>query len=193
MLVSEKFFLYLQNWAGAGFLYLKIALMSLIRTQNSCALILIHSPWEKFCCWGHRNRVYLVVGDTQMEKNLVVGDTQMEKISTLKNYSSHFLEVCQVKNPVYRRHQLSWLMRIVGPIQRRDCVIYLFFTFFKHWPSGPMLSISQNVRRSVCVCVCVSVWKLSKTTTTTTIGLLKVMGTGVVYSHKGRRGISNCT
>ena len=26
--------------------------------------------------------------------------------------------------------------------------------FLKHWPSGPMLSISQNVRLSVCVSVC---------------------------------------
>ena len=29
--------------------------------------------------------------------------------------------------------------------------------FLKHWPSGPMLSISQNVRRSVRVFVCLSV------------------------------------
>ena len=29
--------------------------------------------------------------------------------------------------------------------------------FLKHWPSGPMLSISQNVRLSVCLCVRVSV------------------------------------
>ena len=43
MLVSEQFpfWLYLQNWAGSAlwkFLYLKMALMSLIRAQNSCAL-----------------------------------------------------------------------------------------------------------------------------------------------------------
>ena len=30
--------------------------------------------------------------------------------------------------------------------------------FSKHWPSGPMLSISRNVRPCVCgLCVCVSV------------------------------------
>ena len=31
------------------------------------------------------------------------------------------------------------------------------FRFSKHRPSGPMLSISRNVRLSVCLCVCVSV------------------------------------
>ena len=41
MLVSEQFlfWLYLHNWAGSAlwkFLYLKMALMSLIRAQNSC-------------------------------------------------------------------------------------------------------------------------------------------------------------
>ena len=41
MLVSEQFlfWLYLQNWAGSAlwkFLYLKMALMSFIRAQNSC-------------------------------------------------------------------------------------------------------------------------------------------------------------
>jgi hypothetical protein len=29
--------------------------------------------------------------------------------------------------------------------------------FSKHWPSGPMLSISQNVRLCVCLSVCLSV------------------------------------
>ena len=32
-----------------------------------------------------------------------------------------------------------------------------FFFFSKHWPSGPMLSISRNVRLSVCPSVCPSV------------------------------------
>ena len=33
-------------------------------------------------------------------------------------------------------------------------------TFSKHWPSGPMLSISRNVRLSVRVSVCLSVYSL---------------------------------
>ena len=34
--------------------------------------------------------------------------------------------------------------------------------FSKHRPSGPMLSISQNVRLSVCLCVCPSVVSLMR-------------------------------
>ena len=35
-----------------------------------------------------------------------------------------------------------------------------YFLFSKHRPSGPMLSISQNVHMFVCVCVCLSVCSL---------------------------------
>ena len=42
-----------------------------------------------------------------------------------------FIEIPIQKNPAYGRHQLSWSMRIVGPIQIwRSCVIFLF-CFFK--------------------------------------------------------------
>ena len=34
---------------------------------------------------------------------------------------------------------------------------FFSFKFSKHRPSGPMLSISQNVHMCVCLCVCVSV------------------------------------
>ena len=48
MLVSEQFlfWLYIQNWAGSAlwkFLYLKMALMSLIQAKNSCGKSLMFS------------------------------------------------------------------------------------------------------------------------------------------------------
>ena len=38
------------------------------------------------------------------------------------------------KNPAYGRHQLSWPMRIVGPIQIwRGCVIYIYIYILFFW------------------------------------------------------------
>ena len=42
-------------------------------------------------------------------------------------------------------------------------LIYLMQSqFLKHWPSGPMLSLRQNVRLSVCLSMCLSVCSLLK-------------------------------
>ena len=50
---------------------------------------------------------------------------------------------CPEKNPAYERHQLSWPMRIVGPIQIwRGSVIYLF----KKNPAYGRQSISRPMR-----------------------------------------------
>ena len=55
------------------------------------------------------------------------------------------------KNPASGRHWISWPMRIVSSLPWRE--ENLMGGFSKHWPSGPMLSISRNVRLSVCVFV----------------------------------------
>ena len=61
------------------------------------------------------------------------------------------------KNPAYGRHQLSWPMQIVGPIQIwRGCVIYLIIIIFKAsalWADA----FYKSKCPSVCVFVCPSV------------------------------------
>ena len=37
---------------------------------------------------------------------------------------------------------------------RTNRIYVTIYVFSKHWPSGPMLSINQNVRLCVCLCVC---------------------------------------
>ena len=72
---------------------------------------------EKECTWV-KYLIYSVLWRFQICRNLC--------IFFLPNLYSQNFKV-NTKNPIYGRHQLSWPMRIVGPIQFwRGCVIYLY-------------------------------------------------------------------
>ena len=79
--------------------------------------------------------------------------------------ASHWMMVFWCPGVVQRHqcHNLSWYIcpdvAKVSAICVRISTSLLteWFTFSKHRPSGPMLSISRNIRPSVCVSVCPSV------------------------------------
>ena len=79
-------------------------------------------------------------------KDLVIYMSAMDLVQV---YSKK--PICKMKNPAYGRHQFSWPLRIVGPIQIwRGCVIhfniYIFFFLRLHDFSPLFLIILLIVR-----------------------------------------------
>ena len=70
-----------------------------------------------------------------------------------KGLKTNFL-LCLAQNKKYLYFWLIFSHRVAMSVSLDVCVK---IQFSKHWPSGPMLSISRNVRPSVCLSVRVSV------------------------------------